>query len=129
MRLIRCAPAAAAILVTACAGMYSDDYLAAQDHDALCQGYYIGTGKERLRAELERRGEISPEEWSAIETREIYLGMGAPAVVCAIGRPERVNTTTRAGAVSEQWVYGDLLRGTSYVYIRDGRVDSIQTSR
>jgi hypothetical protein len=40
------------------------------------------------------------------------------------GKPQRINTTTTANHTHEQWVYGG-----GYLYLDDGVVTSIQTSR
>jgi len=40
------------------------------------------------------------------------------------GRPDKVNTTTTARAVREQWVYRN--RGSGYLYFEDGVLTSIQ---
>ncbi len=57
----------------------------------------------------------------------VSIGMTPRQVVDATswGRPERVNRTTNALGVSEQWVYP----GSNYLYFQDGVLTSIQTSR
>lgn len=40
------------------------------------------------------------------------------------GKPARVNTTATAGGTHEQWVYG-----TGYVYLTNGLVTAVQTTR
>lgn len=56
--------------------------------------------------------------------QRVGLGMTAPMVRAAWGKPNRVNETMNEGGRFEQWVYG-----SSYVYFANGRVRSIQTSR
>lgn len=53
------------------------------------------------------------------------VGMTAVRVLSSCwGKPVRVNTTTTARGTHEQWVYGG-----GYLYLTDGVVTSIQTSR
>lgn len=40
------------------------------------------------------------------------------------GKPARINTTVTAGGTHEQWVYG-----TGYVYLTNGLVTAVQTTR
>jgi hypothetical protein len=54
----------------------------------------------------------------------ISIGMTTAQVKAAWGNPYRVNTTTTANGVSEQWVMRE--SGSSYVYFEDGRVTTIQ---
>jgi hypothetical protein len=53
---------------------------------------------------------------------KVKVGMTPGQTRCVLGEPERVNTTTTATGVSEQWVYGT----GRYVYFRDGMVEAIQ---
>ena len=53
----------------------------------------------------------------------VSIGMTKDDVLASSwGKPERVNTTTNAYGVSEQWVYG----GRNYLYFKDGILYSIQ---
>lgn len=53
----------------------------------------------------------------------VSIGMTKEDVLASSwGKPERVNTTTNAYGVSEQWVYG----GRNYLYFKDGILYSIQ---
>lgn len=55
--------------------------------------------------------------------RGVTIGMSqADVLASAWGRPEKVNTTTNAYGVREQWVYGN----GNYLYFRDGILTSIQ---
>lgn len=55
------------------------------------------------------------------------MGMTSSQVInrTSWGPPRSINTTTTAGRVAEQWVYGD----GDYLYLTNGRVTAIQTSR
>lgn len=41
---------------------------------------------------------------------------------CGWGKPQRINRTTTAHGVREQWVYG----GGNYLYLKDGVVTAVQ---
>jgi hypothetical protein len=60
----------------------------------------------------------------AVAAGRVVLGMTAHMVIAAWGQPHSVNTTITAGGSREQWVYPN-----DYVYLTNGRVDGIQTSR
>lgn len=69
-------------------------------------------------------------EWNehaceAISERKIFIGMTAEQLRAAWGRPENVNSTIHANSRHEQWVYGT----GNYVYVEDGVITSLQTSR
>lgn len=126
--------AALAALLTACAGspmrVAASDAttLQAESSDALCAAYGFGMGKEKARAELERRNALNDREWQAADARKVFVGMSRTAALCAWGKPERMNGTTTAAGRSEQWVYtcGAYGRGCSYLYVRNGVVSAIQ---
>lgn len=64
------------------------------------------------KKECDRRGGVS-------------IGMTADQVRASCwGKPERINQTITARGKHEQWIYG-----RSYVYLENGTVTSIQTSR
>ena len=54
----------------------------------------------------------------------LRIGFTARQVRESVGRPERINTTVTAAGTHEQWVYGG-----DYVYLSNGIVTSVQTSR
>lgn len=55
----------------------------------------------------------------------VAVGMTAKQVLASCwGKPERINTTILSSSRREQWVYG-----SQYVYVDNGIVTAIQTSR
>lgn len=52
------------------------------------------------------------------------IGISAESALKRFGRPQKVNRTTTASGVREQWVYDD----GQYVYVENGRVTAIQQS-
>jgi hypothetical protein len=55
----------------------------------------------------------------------VRIGLNAEGVRKSCwGKPARINTTATAAGTREQWVYG-----SGYVYLTDGLVTAIQTSR
>lgn len=78
----------------------------------------------------ERTAAVKAKRWPAeieraVIDRKVMLGMNAEQVTMSWGRPERINETLTAGRRSEQWVFG----GRSYVYLDNGKVTSIQSTR
>ena len=72
---------------------------------------------DAMRMEIMQRKEVAPPTvrvgMTADQTREVW------------GSPSRVNRTESAYGIREQWVYGT----SRYVYLRNGVVESVQTSR
>jgi len=82
------------------------------------------------KRERERQAAIRAHGWptqieSAVIEGRVTPGMTTEQVILAWGRPLRINQTTRASGVSEQWVYST----SRHVYLENGRVTAIQTSR
>lgn len=75
-------------------------------------------------ATIRSKGWPAPIERAAVD-RKVLIGMTAVQVEAAVGAPKEINETVRASGRSEQWVYGS----RSFVYLENGRVTSIQTSR
>ena len=70
-----------------------------------------------------------PESWPpairvAIQKQDVAIGMTAEQVRLSWGQPKNVNTTVTEAGRTEQWVYSG-----QYVYLDNGSVESIQTSR
>jgi hypothetical protein len=84
----------------------------------------VATQAVREREKAVRAKGWPPNVEKAVIERKIFVGMTSEQAVMAWGRPERVNQTTTASSVSEQWVYG-----SSYLYFQNGKLTVIQTSR
>lgn len=90
------------------------------------------TTAERMkeaRAQRERVNQLRARGWTrrtidAVVAHKVFVGMTEEMVRESWGPPGRVNSTTTATGTSEQWVYGD-----DYVYLVNGRVTAIQTTR
>jgi hypothetical protein len=52
------------------------------------------------------------------------IGMSAESALQRFGQPRKINRSTTASGVREQWVYAD----GQYVYVENGRVTAIQQS-
>ena len=61
----------------------------------------------------------------AIKQRKIRIGMTEQQLLLSWGKPDKVNSTVGAYGVHEQWVYGQ----SQYVYMKNGKLDSFQSSR
>ena len=90
------------------------DYMTASESDSDHQARLTrDASAKKAKAECDRRGGIA-------------IGMTrAEVLVSCWGKPQRVNTTRTASSDHEQFVYP----GYNYVYLRNGVVTSIQTSR
>ena len=119
---------AAAIMLPGCAAYNARvaGDLETRTEIELCQVYTMPGGvvhAKAIRAEFDKRKTFTPEEMEAINERSVFIGMRELAVRCSWGSPNRINRTTTAYGRSEQWVYY-----RSYVYLKNGKVDAIQSS-
>ncbi len=64
---------------------------------------------------------LSATAWAAVRAKKIYLGMPGDALRLVKGVPDKINRTTTAYAISEQWVYG-----YSYYYFKNNKLTTIQ---
>lgn len=91
----------------------------------------IATYTEQLiaiGAESQKRIAKRDAEQRALCAKKGGVGVGmskAQVLASCWGKPEKVNVTTSGGGEHEQWVYP----GFQYVYLRNGVVTSIQSSR
>jgi hypothetical protein len=129
------AATALALLLTACAGspmriaMSDPATLQAESTDKLCAAYGQNLGRDKVRAELQRRDALTAREWEHVDKRKVFIGMSSTAALCSWGSPDRINSTITGGGRSEQWVYTcptSTYRGCNYLYTVDGRVSAIQ---
>lgn len=65
---------------------------------------------------------FSTAEKQLISKGQVATGMSALAAEAAWGKPKKINRSTNASGVREQWVYGN----RHYLYIRNGYLESIQ---
>ena len=64
---------------------------------------------------------LSPAAWAAVKAKKIYIGMPGDALRLVKGMPDKINRTTTAYAISEQWVYGN-----DYYYFKNDKLTTIQ---
>lgn len=88
---------------------------------------FSSPGPMQARAEVARLDRAA-RVGTAIQSRQVGIGMAADDVVLSWGAPTHVNTTITANTRSEQWVYRHRSGRASYVYIEDGRVRTIQAA-
>jgi hypothetical protein len=107
-------------------GMKSPEALKAESATALCNAYAFSKS-QKARAELERRGALSPEEWQLAEEEKIKAGMSELALVCSWGMPRDINETVTATTSFKEYVYRENQGAKGqYVYVRNGQVTSWQ---
>jgi len=83
---------------------------------------------QEIEAEADRQIAARAAEQKALCKKKggVGIGMTREQVRASCwGKPEKINITTNVGGDHEQWVYP----GFQYVYLRNGVVTSIQTSR
>lgn len=68
---------------------------------------------------------FTERETAAIQKKKVFISMSAQAAKCSWGRPDRINRTTTAYGVREQWVYQYGSR-RNYIYIESGQVEAVQ---
>lgn len=77
-------------------------------------------------ARLDRKEKVE----SAIQNRNVFVGMTAEETLQSWGKPTKINHTLSGTGTSEQWVYRreDGIEG-QYVYLTNGVVKSIQSQK
>ena len=119
--------------LTSCAGSplhiatMSPEKLKTANSWTLCNAYAI-TDSEDVRIELQRRGEMSLNDWGGIIMNKIHIGMSELALVCSWGYPNiwgSVNKSVGSWGVHKQYVYRSCryCKG-QYVYIENGKITS-----
>ena len=89
------------------------DYFLSEDTDKRAERLKSQERSKAAKADCDRRGGVS-------------VGMTRAQVYASCwGKPQKINTTTTAGGDHEQLVYA----GYNYLYLRNGVLTSIQTSK
>ena len=77
-------------------------------------------------ARLDRKEKVE----SAIQNRNVFVGMTAEEALQSWGQPTKINQTLSGSGTSEQWVFRrDGYVEGQYVYLTNGVVRSIQSSK
>lgn len=99
--------------------------LTAMDDLHLCIAY--SKRQDGLAAqEINRRKLFTPEQWAAIKSRQLNIGMSNNEVAASRGFPDHINTTKTAGGTTEQWCY-DQIEPAWFVYFDErGLVEAVQ---
>ena len=96
----------------------SDESIRGSTAFVLCSSYGLN-GHDRLRAEIDRRGLIDPEDWSMVAREKVHVGMSECAMLASWGPPDDMHRSVGGWGVHVQWVYG-----RQYVYTENGTVTS-----
>lgn len=75
----------------------------------------------RTKSDLIKRFGIT--DANLIIDKKVRIGMTKQMATLSWGDPDKVNTTTTAYAVDEQWVYGD---NRAFLYFTNGKLTAIQ---
>ena len=70
----------------------------------------------------------SNEDCNTIANKKIHIGMAADQVKAAWGRPYKINESTGAWGIKQQWVMHDSIN-SSYLYFDNGILTSMQQSK
>lgn len=81
--------------------------------------------RAKREAYIQAHPDIDPAYRQPLRDGRIMIGMPAHLVEVSWGKPKHINRTITGVGITEQWVYG----AGDYVYIDNGRVRAIQTSR
>jgi hypothetical protein len=122
-----------ALIATATQQLTKKQYGDAYTTLSKCEGFYpTGSDGEKLHkkasdlkiAELEKESAaIAKREKIKKKKEGVRIGMSQQDVLdSSWGKPTKINTTTRASGVREQWVYGS----GNYLYFENGTLTSIQ---
>ena len=119
-----CTNGLADLVVTARKSLAAKDYEHA--YATLDQCKHIMGDPEAVRIYQAAMGpaEASIKRRTAKEKKSkgVAIGMSAADIVASSwGKPQKINSTTRASGTHEQWVYG----GGNYLYLEDGVLTSI----
>lgn len=118
-------------LIAACtpSSMMSPERLATADSKQLCDDYHQ-VRSPNVRAELERRNAITPDEWMLIDSKKVKLGMSEVAFLCAMGTPTvygAINRSQGSWGTNVQYVYRFCSTcKAQYYYVRNGKLTSWQ---
>ncbi len=119
------------VAFTACtpSSMMSPERLANADSKQLCDDYHQ-VKSHNVRAELERRNAITPDEWVLIDSKKVKIGMSEVAFLCAMGTPTvygAINRSTGSWGTNTQYVYRFCQTcKAQYFYVKNGKLTSWQ---
>ncbi|MWL91339.1 hypothetical protein [Cupriavidus sp. SW-Y-13] len=121
-----------AAILAGCAGsparisMMDEAELSQQSNENLCAAYYMGSNKDRVLAELQKRGALNSRDQDNVAGKKIQIGMSSTGLICSWGRPSKINSTTTRYGTREQWVYEISTSKRQYVYVENGLVSAWQ---
>ena len=94
----------------------------------------VGEADFTSQGALQARREVAQQQRASdvqanINTGRVGVGMTSLEAFQAWGSPSRVNSTVTARGSSQQWVYRRERGAADYVYVTDGVVTAVQSSR
>lgn len=124
---------AVACALTGCASISTPERAAQLEDDQLCRlaydlprgGIYGDRQNAVARAEIDRRGLMTADEWTLAEGKLIRRGMSECALLASWGLPSKVNRSVGVWGVHKQYVYRGY-RVSWYAYVENGRVTGWQ---
>lgn len=86
-------------------------------------------GSKNMRAEIERRGVFTADQWARIDAADIRLGDSPSLVIAALGTPDKSRVQTRTDGTTLVWLYepkGIYARVYGWFVFHDGKLYSIE---
>ena len=105
---------------------YSDDQIARAYEAFAFDRYFWGADQPKLRADLERRGVFTKEEWAAIDEHRVFPGMSSRAVMCALGPPVDMTSAVRGTTIVVSTKHTRPSHPTTWVTCVDDRVTDVR---
>ena len=101
----------------------SPDDLAGMPNHRLCEAY-TWERAPNLRGELQRRKIFTEQEWQAIDTGQVFMGMSEVALMVALPGISRTRASRSNGVVTNEWFFARLT--ALRVRTENGRVVSFE---
>lgn len=122
-----------ALLIASCAGspfriaMMDKAELRQVDDYTLCGAHGCKfVQRDRIAAEIRRRGLFTLEEWEMIKERKIRVGAKELLLFASWGLPTNSNRTLTAYGKNIQHIYRISEYTNNYVYVENGKITTIQ---
>jgi hypothetical protein len=79
-----------------------------------------------LKSNPFKKYHYSKSTWDLIKKENINMGMTENQVRLSWNDPDDINSYTYKWGSTDQWIYGDVLDGATYLYFENGKLDSWQ---
>ena len=73
-----------------------------------------------------KKYKFNKSTWDLIKVEKVQIGMTENQVLLSWGYPNDINSYSSSFGSSKQWIYGDVLKGATYLYFKNGKLESWQ---